>query len=378
MRSSVKSAHFLALAFAGVAFLIAALHSTNIPAPAFALPAPQKTPTALPAAVEQFIIPSSTPSVHSATLAPLTDGRIMAIWFGGQKEGAQDVKLYQSIFSNGAWQAPQAVTSRLAVQQETRRNIRKIGNPVLMRDPQGTLHLFFVSVSYGGWAGSAINHKTSTDNGNTWSSAKRIITSPFLNLSTLVRGVPLDMQNGLIGLPVYHEFITKFPEWLLLGRDGQVINKVRMQHGRPTLQPTVVPSDATHALALLRYAGEAPNRIWAVDTDDAGKTWHSARPLDLPNPNSSVMALRLNSGKLLLAYNPTEHDRNQLALATSDDNGAHWQLTRLLEQSPSSSDEFSYPALLEDTQGRIHLTYTYKRQSIKHVMFTEAWLRGEK
>lgn len=376
MRSSVKPAHFFALAFAGIAFLIAALHGKNDPYPAFVLPAHEYHQTTLPASFEQFTIPSPTPSVHSATLAPLSNGRIMAIWFGGQKEGAQDVKLYQAIFANGVWQPAQAITSRMDVQQETKRNIRKIGNPVLMRDPQGNLHLFFVSVSYGGWAGSAINHKRSTDEGFTWSPAKRIITSPFLNLSTLVRGVPLNMQNGQIGLPVYHEFITKFPEWLRLGSDGQVIDKVRMQHGQPTLQPSVIPSDASHALALLRYAGQPPNRIWAVNTDDAGQTWHSARPLALPNPNSSVTAIRLRSGTLLLAYNPTEHDRNQLALATSDDNGAHWQLARLLEQSASPSDEFSYPALLEDAQGHIHLTYTYKRQSIKHVIFTEAWLRG--
>ena len=185
------------------------------------------------------------------------------------------------------------------------------------------------------------------------------------------------MQHGQTGLPVYHEFITKFPEWLLLGSDGQVVNKVRMQHGQPTLQPTVIPFDASHALALLRYAGQAPNRIWAVNTDDAGQTWHTARPLTLPNPNSSVMALRLTNGHLLLAYNPTEHDRNQLALAVSVDNGMHWQPPRMVEQSASSADEFSYPALLQDTHGRIHLTYTYKRQSIKHIMFSEAWLQGK-
>lgn len=376
MRSSVKPAHFLALAFAGVAFLIAALHGKNIPPPAFAFPSHENNQTTLPASFEQLTIPSTTPSVHSATLALLSNGRIMAIWFGGQKEGAQDVKLYQAIFTKGVWQPAQAIASRLDVQQETKRNIRKIGNPVLMRDPQGALHLFFVSVSYGGWAGSAINHKLSTDEGVTWSPAKRMITSPFLNLSTLVRGVPLNMENGQIGLPVYHELFTKFPEWLQLGSNGQVLNKTRMQHGQPTLQPTVIPSDSTHALALLRYAGSPPNRIWAANTDDAGLTWHSARPLALPNPNSSVMALRLKSGTLLLAYNPTKHDRNQLALATSNDNGAHWKFARFLEQSASSSDEFSYPALLEDAQGYIHLTYTYKRQSIKHVMFTETWLRG--
>lgn len=366
----------MALAFATVAFVIAALHGRNIPHPAFVLPAHEVNQITLPASFEQFTIPGSTPSVHSATLTPLSNGRVIAIWFGGQREGARDVKLYQAIFADGIWQPPHAIASRLDVQQETKRNIRKIGNPVLMRDPQGNLHLFFVSVSYGGWAGSSINHKRSTDDGNTWSPAKRIITSPFLNLSTLVRGDPVNMQNGQIGLPVYHEFITKFPEWLLLGSDGQVINKSRMQHGQPTLQPTVIPSDTSSALALLRYAGQPPNRIWAVNTDDAGQTWHSARAIALPNPNSSVMAIRLKSGSLLLAYNPTEHDRNQLALATSDDNGAHWQLARLVEQSDNSADEFSYPALLEDAQGHIHLTYTYKRQSIKHVIFTEAWLRG--
>ena len=366
----------LALVFAVTALIMAALHGRNVPQPAFIAPTQEDNLSATPAEFSQFTIPSPTPSAHSTTLAPLSCERVMTVWFGGQQEGAQDVKLYQSIFDKGVWQPAHAIATRLDVQQETKRNIRKIGNPVLLRDRRGHLHLFFVSVSYGGWAGSAINHKLSTNEGVTWSPAQRIITSPFLNLSTLVRGAPMNMANGQIGLPVYHELFTKFPEWLQLDNNAQVLNKTRMQHGQPTLQPTVIPSDASHALALLRYAGQAPNRIWAVNTDDAGLTWHTAHPLTLPNPNAAIMALRLKSGALLLAYNPTEHDRNMLALSLSFDNGEHWTAPRMVVQSANTSDEFSYPALLEDAQDNIHLTYTYKRQGIKHIMFNESWLRG--
>ncbi len=36
--------------------------------------------------------------------------------------------------------------------------------------------------------------------------------------------------------------------------------------------------------------------------------------------------------------------------------------------------EYSYPCLVEDQQGRIHLTYTWQRERIKHVEFNVAWL----
>src|SRR5690606_15349604 len=131
------------------------------------------------------------------------------------------------------------------------RNIRKLGNPVIGTAPDGRLWLFYVSVSVGGWAGSAINFMTSDDEGKTWSQAKRLITSPFLNISTLVRGRPVFHSDGTIGLPVYHEFLGKFPEYLRIDQAGRVIDKTRMGYGRDSLQPSTVVLSETQAVSLL-------------------------------------------------------------------------------------------------------------------------------
>jgi len=80
-----------------------------------------------------------------------------------------------------------------------------------------------------------------------------------------------------------------------------------------------------------------------------------------------------NTGRLLLAANPGK-DRNVLQLFVSTDEGRHWQPGPVVEASADKGAEFSYPALLQDRAGRIHLAYTWQRQGIRHVVFGEAWL----
>lgn len=344
--------------------------------PTFVVPEKQRISTIGPAFAAHFL-PQPTPSAHSVSLVDLGNGRIGAAWFGGTREGADDVGVWFSIFSNNHWGRASEIVNRVNTQAEVARFVRKIGNPVLWRAPDGLLHLFFVSVSYGGWAGSSINHKISLDGGMNWQAARRLVTSPFLNLSTLVRGAPLTLSDGSVALPVYHEFISKFPEWLHLAPGGTVIGKRRMDHGHKTLQPSVAALDARHALAVLRYGGPSPARIWATATRDGGLKWEPARALPLANPNAGVALARLSDGRLLLVYNPTESNRNRLGLAVSADGGATWRPSRMLEDSADTANEYSYPSILQAADGHIHVAYTYRREAIKHVAFTPEWLDGE-
>ena len=321
---------------------------------------------------EAGMLPNMGASAHSVSLALLPDGRVAAAWFAGSREGAADVAVVMSILDKHAWSEPHAIMQRETVQRDTRRLIRKLGNPVLWTDPAGTLHLWFVSVSCGGWAGSAINHVQSIDGGKTWSAVQRLITSPFLNISTLVRNPPLTLADGGTGLPAYHEFLTKRAEWLRLDKQGRVVDKAEVPATSAMLQPAVVTLDDSHALALMRDAGP-DHRIQATQTGDAGDHWQKATATDLPNPDSGLALLRLNDGDLLLAYNPQSSNRTLLALALSHDQGRTWSRPRLVEQG-SGADEFSYPALLQDKAGRIHLAYTWQRQKIKHLAFDASWL----
>ena len=54
-----------------------------------------------------------------------------------------------------------------------------------------------------------------------------------------------------------------------------------------------------------------------------------------------------------------------LNLAISED-GLKWKKVATLEREANS--EFSYPAMIQTSDGMIHISYTWKRQRIKHVV----------
>jgi len=252
--------------------------------------------------------------------------------------------------------------------------VRKLGNPVVAAARDGSLWLFYVSVSVGGWRGSAINLTISGDDGETWSRPKRLMTSPFLNLSTLVKGPPLLLEDATMAVPAYHEFIGVFGELLWLDPSGNVIDKSRLSRGAYSLQPVIVPRSPTEALGLMRYAGPQPARILSVRTTDAGRHWSRPKKLDLPNPNAALASIRLPDGTLLLVFNDSETGRQDLSLASSRDEGQTWRVIHRFEHQSSGSQEFSYPYLIQSRDGSFHLLYTWQRTRIKHVRFNEAWL----
>ena len=361
----------LALFIAALA--AAAWRAPQPTAPAFVPPAPAATAT-LPAFHSAAMLPQVAASAHAATLAELADGRIAAAWFAGSREGADDVAVWFTTLDRKGWQEPRPIATRESTAGALFARIRKLGNPVLYADGE-RLHLWFVSASVGGWAGSSINHTLSADGGNTWSWPRKLQTSPFANVSTLVRTPPLPLADGGLGLPVYHEFVAKYGEWLRLSPDGRIIDKTRLVHPVRTLQPAVVARDAQQALAVLRDAGPYPGFVRVATTRDGGQHWHAGEHLPMRNPNSSVALIRLAGGRLLLAGNPPD-SRNAMLLWLSADDGQTWQASRVVESAADSGAEFSYPALLSGRDGRIHLAYTWRRQGIKYVSFSEAWLDG--
>ncbi|HUL91183.1 MAG TPA: sialidase family protein [Burkholderiales bacterium] len=369
----------IVLVFAGLA--VRALDGP--PPPRFVAPRAAAQPaSAKPLYGAQLLPNSSTQSVHSATAAELKDGKLRAFWYGGTREGAADVAIYTSVYSpkEQTWSPERPVMTRELAQRSLRRHVRKLGNPVAGRDRGGRLCLFFVSVSVGGWAGSAINLMVSEDEGETWGPPRRMIASPFFNISTLVKGVPLPLADGTIALPAYHEFLGKFGELLRVDADGRVIGKTRLSWGKSSLQPVIVPRSETDAVAFMRYAGDRPARILMVRTGDAGAHWSEPVKTALPNPDAAVGGVLLAGGPLLLAFNNAEENREDLSLALSADFGASWRLARSLEGESllprAPVNEYSYPWIMQDRAGDVHVLYTWGRSRIKHAVFNRAWLEG--
>jgi predicted neuraminidase len=361
--------------------------------------------------------------VHSSAVTALPDGSLMSVWFAGTREGAADVQVRSAVFNatTGEWGAERVLATRDSTQQGTRKYIRKLGNPVVALAPDNRLWLFYVSVSMGGWAGSAVNVMVSDDFGENWSAPRQLITSPFLNISTLVRSAPVFHADGSIGLPVYHEFLGKFAEYLYLSPDGNVIDKYRISRGNNSLQPTVVPLDGQRGIALLRYAGETHHRVLATRTEDAGQTWSEPYPLDPSNPNSSLAAVATPEHGLLVALNDLQEGRFKLSLYGTDAKMNDWRSVRDLDKSPdpqgnpfspqaykeiighefrdssgalrqpleaqflSNLDtrvctsrgcefEYEYPYFIRSPDGMYHLVYSWNNTFIKHVTFNDAWL----
>jgi predicted neuraminidase len=334
----------------------------------------------MPMLQTRFASHDKTASVHSAAVVEISGGRLRGFWYGGSHEHAKDVAIYTSVFDpeKGLWSPEIALVTREDTQRHLNRYIKKLGNVVVLKDRNGYVWLFYVSVSVGRWSGSAINLTISKDDGETWSPPRRLISSPFFNLSTLVKGPPLLLEDGTIGLPVYHEFIGRFGELLRLDRTGKVIQKTRLSWGTSSLQPVIIPRTTMDAVGLMRYSGPSPRRILSLRTTDGGFQWSQPVKTDLPNPNSAVAGIRLDNGALLLTFNDSEDARDDLALAYRQSDADAWRIIYHFEKETAvpggQTPEFSYPSLIRTLNGDYHLLYTWHRNRIKHIQFNQAWL----
>jgi predicted neuraminidase len=127
------------------------------------------------------------------------------------------------------------------------------------------------------------------------------------------------------------------------------------------IQPSILQTGGDHLLALGRTR---QGRIFQIASADLGRTWGPMTATSLPNPSSGTDALTLQDGRHLLIYNHTAKGRSPLNLAVSRD-GKTWQAALVLENDPG---EYSYPALIQAADGKVHATWTWKRQRVKHAI----------
>ena len=323
---------------------------------------------------------------HCPSLSETVGGKIVCAWYAGSREGAKDVAIWMSDFTRTdtveadssesnveMWSSPRVVMNGDQARDELDRYLRKVGNSVVFADAEQRLWLVYVTIALGGWSGSSLNACCSLDGGATWQPSQRLTLSPFLNVSELVRAAPVRLESGEIGLPIYHECVGQFPEmlWLHPTGDRLLVTKTRLTGGREFLQPAIVPLGPRRAVAYLRNASPA-RRIDFQESQDGGFTWSPPRHLDLPNPNSSIAALRLSSGSVLMAFNDSASSRENLTLAVSPDGVNDWKRIAVLDRQPK--ELFAYPYLIQATDGLIHLAYAWKMKKIRHVAFNEAWI----
>ena len=132
------------------------------------------------------------------------------------------------------------------------------------------------------------------------------------------------------------------------------------------IQPAILKWKDGHLQILCRTK---QGKIVESLSRDNGFTWSRILSTELPNPNSGIDSVMLRDGRALLVYNHTTKGRGMLNVAISRD-GRNWQAALVLENEPGS--EFSYPAVIQTSDGLVHVTYTWKRERIKHVVLDPA------
>ncbi len=296
-----------------------------------------------------------TPSCHASTIVEARRG-FLASWFGGTDEGEPDVSIYLARLDGGRWSRPSKVID--GVQADGGRF--PCWNPVLFRPKDGPILLFAkVGPSPSKWWGVL---STSEDDGDTWSRPRRLpggIIGP-------VKNKPIALPDGALLCPSSSEdsklgwrvFIERTAD---LGKTWASAGPLNDGISIGAIQPSILTHPGGRLQVLCR---SRQGRIVEAWSSDLGKTWSPMTLTDLPNPNSGTDALTLLDGRHLLVSNPTSKGRTPLAVSLSDD-GKSWRQALVLEDGPG---EFSYPAVIQARDGRVHITYTWKRERIRHVV----------
>jgi predicted neuraminidase len=360
-----------------------ALRSVSTTAPStFMVAAPAVRSGQEPLYAGEFLPGSSTSLVHGATMAELPNGDLIAAWYGGTDEAGPDVKIFATTQDHrtGRWSEPRVIEDRAGAAGALGTHVKSIGNPVLFADARGA-RMFYVAILFGGWSGGTICMKGSPD-GVRWSGARRLVTSPFLNIGMLVRGAPLAYRDGSLALPIYHELLKKWSAVARVDRSGQVVDEIRVGDSRPLIQPWLVAMSPDRVVALLRWFTYAPGRVTLTTSADAGMHWSGVSTTPLVHRDSAVAGVRLGDGSLLALYNNSAWGRRDLSMARSPDGGVHWSKPHPIEHDTAPSDdsvrrEYSYPFVLQSRDGRYHLTYTWQRSRIRHVVFNDSWVEAD-
>jgi alpha-L-fucosidase len=301
-------------------------------------------------------------SCHASTVVQLANGKIMAAWFGGTEEGSPDVCIWMSVKENTGWTKP----ARIAEGFQPDGKPSPCWNPVLFQNKNGKLYLHYkVGPNPREWWAM---YKVSADHGKTWSKPTPL---PHGMLGP-IKNKPVQLSDGNILHPSSTESIDE-KKWI-----------IHLEQSDPALthwKKITLDCDTFNAIqpSLLFYPGHKmqllarskENVIVQSWSDDDGKTWSRVTTTNLPNPNSGIDAVSKPDRALqLLVYNPLTtgkewwEGRSVLKLAASKD-GVQWTDLYTLEEHQKG--EYSYPAIIYDDQGNIHITYTADRSKIRYV-----------
>ena len=307
----------------------------------------------------EFIFPiddAPTAQCHAATIAETPFG-LVAAWFGGTEEKNADVNIWGAFNSGEGWSEP----ARIAWDEKY-----PCWNPVLFQPNDGPLMLFYkVGKNVRKWWGVVKTYEM----GSGWSEPRKLGTDPKIgHLIGPAKNKPIQLADGSIlcgsstqhdGWKVHFERSADMGEtWEVLPLDAgeyQAIQPAPHTFGYGTVFATCRTRQG-YIISLGGCLGKKP--------------WIHREYLD--GINSGLDALVLNDGRSFVAYNMRDgarKSRHCLRISfLGPDPDDDWEYTHIALEDGQPGEEFSYPSMIEDRDGRIHVVYTWNRKTIKHVV----------
>lgn len=311
----------------------------------------------LPILVSEFIYEEAPfPQCHASTLAETPWG-LVASWFGGEHEKHPSVGIWVSRHDGQSWTVPVEVANGNQTEGPVERF--PCWNPVLHQVTDGPLLLFYkVGPSPRDWWGMVIR---SEDGGKSWSEPERLpegILGPIKNK-------PIELPGGVLlsGSSTEHDGWRVHFEWSADGgKSWQKTDSINTGEQFGIIQPTVMVAEDGR---LVAYCRSRQQTVVQTISQDGGRSWSAPELTDLPNNNSGLDAVTMADGRHALIYNHTTRGRTPLNLAIAPANLSGWEMVATLETEPG---EYSYPAIIQTKDGKLHMTYTWKREKVKHVV----------
>lgn len=348
--------------------------------------------------LEAMLPPGQYATAHAPALLELENGDLLCAWFAGSFEGSKDISIVCARKNKDAdyWEEPVPVSYD---------NERSEQNPSLFAGPDGAVWCMYTA-QLDRMEGkdnmqftSVIRCQKSWDGGRTWGEAEVIFPQegsfcrqPIQVLSDgrwiFGNWVCVDSENGLEGDPTIFRISDD---------QGKTWETVEMPESNGAVHANVVELKPGKLICLLR--SRFADHVYISRSEDNGDSWTKPEPTVLPNNNSSISALKLQSGRLAIAYNPTHTPnpvygkvawpglRCPVAVALSEDGGKTFPLVRYMErgegfmgdENTTNNKQYEYPYLMQSRDGMLHLAYAYKnRISVKYMSFSEEDVMGKK
>lgn len=348
--------------------------------------------------VEALIPNAPFETCHAADLLELPNGDLLAVWFAGSDEGNADISIVLSRLEAGAsvWSSPVKVSDDDTRSEQNPSLFLKSENEIWLiytaqvsRTPENNP---FFNLQYT----AEIRCKKSFDNGKTWGATTVLFDRPgsFCRQKIQVLASGRYVFGNWICFPDESRNGSDITVIQISDDEGKTWREVQMPESAGRVHANLIEVRPGVLVALMR--SRFADNIYRSVSEDNGETWSAPVRTELPNNNSSISAIRLQSGAIAMVYNPVRYNddctktvwpqqRCPVEIAISEDEGVTWNYRRVVEHGEGfegryndiNNKRYEYPVMMQGKDGSIHVAYSANsRRNIKYVCIDEIWIRG--